>query len=98
MAGGVVGLDEAYFGVGGEGLDVLNVAQLGLGRGEVEEFLGALVHAEGVVFVEELGDFDAAAVFFVAFYLEGTDDGVFVADDDGFVDHLGGVGNVDGHL
>ena len=98
MAGGVVGLDEAYFCVGGEGLDVLYVAQLGLGRGEAEELFQALVYAEGVVFVEELGDFDAAAAFFVTFYLEGTDDGVFVADADGFVDHLGGVGDVDYHL
>ena len=56
------------------------------------------MHAEGVVFVEELGDFDSAFIVFVAFYLEGTDDGVFVADVDGLVDHLCGVGNVDDHL
>ena len=98
MVGAAAGsprLDGAHLGVEGERLDAFDVGRGHERRTETELQLVGRRDAQGGVVVEE----EVAHAYLVALAvgflnLEGADDGIFVAADDGAVDGVGGVGGI----
>ena len=89
-------LGRANLGVEGERLyrvDVRLVCQHG--RQSPLAFIIGRKADSDVVIVEKLGDVDFILAASRRFYLKGTDDGVFVADDDSLVDGVGRIGRID---
>ena len=89
-------LGRADLGVEGERLyrvDVRLVCQHG--RQSPLAFIIGRKADSDVVIVEKLGDVDFILAASRRFYLKGTDDGVFVADDDSLVDGVGRIGRID---